>query len=71
MAEVLANEPDLYINCKVKADFVPKKIEALEDGTWLAVNGRIVAKVKSIPTIGEAIHVEGILHKAGDRLVIE
>jgi hypothetical protein len=71
IAEVLANEPDLYVNCKIQADFIPKKIEALEDGTWLAINGRMAVKVKTMPSLGEAIHVEGILHKAGDRLVIE
>ena len=71
IAEVLANEPELYLNCKVAVDFVPKKIESLEDGTWLAVNGRMAAKVKIQPTIGEAIHVEGVLRKLNDRLVIE
>jgi hypothetical protein len=71
IAEVLANEPDLYVNCKVRVELVVKKIESLQDGTWLAIGGRVAAKVKSQPELGETLHVEGTLKKRNEKLVIE
>lgn len=71
VVEVLANEPELYLNNKVRIEFIPRSIESLEDGSFLAVNGRLSVKQKFRPTIGEVIRVEGILKKKDGRLVIE
>ena len=71
ISEVLANEPELYLNNKVRVEFMPRSIESLEDGSFLATNGRLNAKRSERPTIGQVIRVEGILKKIDGKLVIE
>ena len=71
IVEVLANEPELYLNRKVRIEFIPRSIESLEDGSFLATNGRLNARRPERPTIGQVIRVEGILRKIDGKLVIE
>ena len=71
IVEVLANEPELYLNRKIRIEFIPRSIESLEDGSFLATNGRLNARRSERPVIGQVIRVEGILKKIDGKLVIE
>jgi hypothetical protein len=70
-AKVFANAPELYIGEKVKFEFNPREIKILNDGRYLAVNGKIGVFLQQNTAPFKKIAVEGILKQDDKLLTIE
>jgi hypothetical protein len=68
-AEAFAHAPHLFVGKQVSLNFVPNRIETLNDGKYLLTNGRIGVVHDTMPQI-KAQMITGILKEQGKYLII-
>jgi len=70
-AQVLAQNPELFVGKKVEFDFMPRSIEIMADGRSILVNGPI-GFIPKIPVGLERTRAKGVMvHEYGRYIVVE
>jgi hypothetical protein len=68
-AESFANSPELFIGRKVEFTFYPKQIMPIEDGRWMAINGKLsVISNTQLPL--DKMQIKGELIKYKNHLTV-
>jgi len=70
-AKVMSKAPHLLVGSKARVEFIPKRIERLEDGRWFASNGSSGFITAIQPQLGQAVSIEGIYELFDGRLIIK